>query len=198
MFQKVMDTILQSIPGVICYLDDILVSGRDEADHLNHLAAVLERLQKHGVRVKREKCAFLQTSVEYLGHQVDADGLHTLDSKLQAVVEAPAPRDVQELRSFLGLVNYYGKFIANLATILHPLNQLLQKGHHWKWSRQCAKAFQQAKDQLTSSRVLAHYNPDLPIKLAADASAYGVGAVIAHVYPDGRAPHRLRFTDTHA
>ena len=64
MFQQVMDTILQGIPGVICYLDDILVTGRDEADHLNHLAAVLERLQQHGVRVKREKCAFLQTSVE--------------------------------------------------------------------------------------------------------------------------------------
>ena len=185
MFQQVMDTILQGIPGVICYLDDILVTGRDEADHLNHLAAVLERLQRHGVRVKREKCAFLQASVEYLGHQVDADGLHTLDSKLQAVVDAPAPRDVQELRSFLGLVNYYGKFIANLATILHPLNALLQKDRQWRWSRECASAFQQAKDQLTSSRVLAHYDPALPIKLAADASAYGVGAVIAHVFADG-------------
>ena len=127
----------------------------------------------------------MQTSVEYLGHRIDAEGLHTTDSKLTAITQAPTPRNVQELRSFLGLLNYYGKFIPNLATILHPLNRLLQHGHRWEWSTECTRAFQHAKDMLTSSSVLAHFDPTLPIKLAADASAYGVGAVIAHVQPDG-------------
>ena len=85
----------------------------------------------------------------------------------------------------MGLLNYYSRFISNLATILHPLNQLLRKEVRLEWTRECADAFQRAKDTLVSSQVLAHYNPKLPIKLAPDASAYGIGAVISHVYPDG-------------
>ena len=128
----------------------------------------------------------MQHSVEYLGHRIDAEGLHTTDGKLAAVTQAPTPRNVQELRLFLGLLNYYGKFIPNLATILHPLNQLLRHGYQWKWtSSDCSQAFLQAKDMLTSSKVLAHFDPAFAIKLAADASAYEVGAVIAHVQPDG-------------
>ena len=127
----------------------------------------------------------MKTSVENLGHLIDAEGLHATSSKLEAVMQAPAPRNVQELRSFLGLLNYYGKFIPNLATILHPLNNLLQHGQKWKWTTECHKAFQLAKDTLTSSSVLTHYDPTLPTKLAADASAYGVGAVVSHVLSDG-------------
>ena len=89
-FQKVMDTILQGIPQVICYIDDILVTGADDHDeeHLRNLAEVLQRLQHHGVRMKRAKCEFMKTSVEYLGHRIDAEGLHTTDSKLTAITQA--------------------------------------------------------------------------------------------------------------
>ena len=184
-FHKTMDTILQGIPNVICYIDDILVTGVDDEAHLRTLSKVLERLQKHGVRLKKSKCGFMSQSVEYLGHQVDAQGLHTTTEKVDAVVHAPVPNNVQELRSFLGLLNYYGKFLPNLAATLHPLNNLLQKGHQWKWTPECKQAFEEAKTSLVSSRVLAHYDPTLPLKLAADASAYGVGAVISHVMPNG-------------
>ena len=85
-------------------------------------------------------------------------------------------------RSFLGLLNYYGKFIPNLATVIHPLNDLLHDDKKWNWSPECAEAFQCAKSQLTSAEVLTHYDPRLPINMAADASAYGVGAVILHVF----------------
>ena len=122
---------------------------------------------------------------QYLGHRIDSKGLHTLESKVTAVVDAPHPRDVQELRSFLGLVHYYGKFLQNLSTLLHPLNQLLKQGSKWHWSKECDKAFTKAKQCLVMAPVLAHYNPNLPIRLAADASAYGIGAVISHVFPDG-------------
>ena len=185
MFQKLMDTILQGIPNVICYIDDILVTGADDAAHLRNLAEVFQRLEQHGIRMKKAKCNFMQMSVEYLGHRVDAEGLHTTPDKLEAVVKAPAPKNVQELRSFLGLVNYYGKFLSNLATTLQPLNSLLQKDRKWKWTSDCSHAFQLAKDMLTTSKVLVHYDPSLPMKMAADASAYGVGAVISHVLPDG-------------
>ena len=104
--------------------------------------------------------------------------MHTLDTKVAAIQKAPSPRDVQELRSFLGLVHYYGKFLPNLS---QPLNNLLK----WKWSEECKKSFTEIKKLLTSAPVLAHYNPELPIRLAGDASAYGIGAVISHQFPDG-------------
>lgn len=185
MFQRAMDMILQGINGVICYIDDILITGTSDEEHLARLEEVLKRLKEYGLRVKKNKCEFFQSTVEYLGHQVESDGLHTLPSKVAAIVQAPEPENEQQLRSFLGLLNYYSKFIPNLATIIHPLNQLLRQDVQWDWTRECAEAFRQAKDSLVSSQVLAHYDPNLPIKLAADASAYGIGAVISHIYQDG-------------
>ena len=120
----------------------------------------------------------------YLGHQIDARGLHPSSDKLDAVVNAPAPNNVQELRAFLGLVNYYGNFIPNLSSLLYPLNRLLSKDTKWMWSSECEQAFKAAKSSLTSASVLVHFDPKLPIKLAADASSYGLGAVLAHVMPD--------------
>ena len=146
---------------------------------------MFRRLKHHGLRVKQSKCEFLQPSVSYLGHSVDAQGLHTLPSKLEAIINAPEPKNLQQLRSFLGLLNYYGRFIANLSTIIHPLNRLLHHSSRWELDSLCSAAFQEAKQALTSSTVLAHYDPSLPIALAADASAYGIGAVISHTFPDG-------------
>ena len=104
---------------------------------------------------------------------------------MEAITNAPPPTNVQELQSFLGLLNYYGKFIRNLSSILHPLNGLLRANQKWRWTDKCTKAFEEAKRQLVSANVLTHYNPTLPINLAADDSAYGIGAVISHVLPDG-------------
>jgi hypothetical protein len=92
---------------------------------------------------------------------------------------------VTELRSFLGLLNYYGCFIPNLSTLIHPLNKLLSHDTDWKWSKACQDAFTAAKKTITSSKVHVHYDPNRPIRLAADASAYGTGAVISHTMDDG-------------
>ena len=177
--------ILQGMSGVICYIDDILITGKTQAEHMENLAAVLQRLPEHGLRVKKEKCEFFQPSVEYLGHKIDANGLHALESKVEAITKVPTLKNVQELRSFLGLLNYYGHFIPNLASILHQLNELLRKDNEWKWLNDCAQAFELAKKKLVSVDLLAHYDATLPLKLAGDASAYGVGVVISHVMPDG-------------
>ena len=184
-FQKTMDQILQGIPHVTCYIDDILITGANEQEHLHNLEEVFHRLDQHNLRIKRAKCEFMKLSVEYLGHSVDSEGLHTLPSKVEAIQQAPQPRNVQQLRLFLGLLNYYGKFISNLADIIHPLNQLLHKDAKWMWNQACVQAFTAAKQALKSSQVLIHYDPSLPITLAGDASAYGIGSVISHVLPDG-------------
>ena len=163
LFQKLMDTVLQGIPNVMCYIDDILITGNNDEEHLHNLASVFERLRQHGLRLKKEKCEFLKDSVEFLGHKIDAEGLHAMPGKIEAIVSAPAPRNVQKLRSFLGLLNYYGKFVQNLSTLVHPLNALLQHSKKWKWYPQCAQAFGEAKKALSSATILAHYDPSLPL-----------------------------------
>lgn len=184
-FQKTMHTILQGMDGIICYLDDILISGKTEAEHLDNLHKVLQKFKEHGIKAKKSKCTFMKTSVQYLGHVIDADGLHPTDATLKAIVDAPTPRDVSELHSFLGLLNYYGRFIPNLATLIHPLNKLLCCDVTWKWSKACQEAFKSAKEKIISPSVPVHYDPMRQMRLAADASAYRIGAVLSHVMDDG-------------
>ena len=105
LFQKAMDQVLLGLPYTHCYLDDILISGPDEQTHLKALDSVLGRLEEYGLHLKQEKCLFFQESVEYLGHIIDAAGLHKSPEKVRAIVEAPAPCDVSQLRSFLGMLS---------------------------------------------------------------------------------------------
>ena len=184
-FQKVMEQLLQGIPGVTVYIDDILVTGETVEDHLNSLEEVLKRLAKAELRAKREKCKFLVPSVSYLGHLIDSEGLHPLPSKVKAIHDAPTPRNVQELKAYLGLLTYYGKFLPNLTTVLAPLYELLRKNQHWKWYASQSRAFQKSKELLTSAALLVHFDPTLPLVLACDASQYGIGAVLAHKLLDG-------------
>ena len=140
-----MEQILQGLPGVACYLDDVLITGRNDQDHLKNLEAVLQRLHDRGLRLKKSKCAVC-LSDEYLGYQVDAEGLHTTTGKVKSIiVDTPKPGDVKQLRSFLGLVNYYGRFVPNLATVAHSLNQLLRKDVKWQWNKECDSAFSSRK-----------------------------------------------------
>ena len=99
--------------------------------------------------------------------------------------EAPAPVNVQQLRSFLGLVNYYGKFLPHLASTLAPLYQLLKKKEQWNWGPPQKQAFKEAKSQLTSTKILTHFDTSKKLMLSCDASPYGVGAVLSHRFPDG-------------
>ena len=101
------------------------------------------------------------------------------------MAEAPKPKDVPQLRSFLGLVNYSHRFLPNLSTLLHPLHQLLQKGHTWNWTKACEKAFTEVKTLIASDVVLTHYDLNRPLRLASDASPYGLGSVLSHVMEDG-------------
>ena len=116
-----MENLLQGIPHASIYLYDILVTGTSEADHLKMLDEVLSHLETAGLRLKRNKCAFLLPSVEYLGHRISAKGLQSTDEKVQAFEKAPTPSNVSQLHSCIGLVNYYCKFLPNLASALATL-----------------------------------------------------------------------------
>lgn len=106
-----MDQILSALPGVQCYLEDILITRKDKEDHLQNLDETLQRLKDYGLRVLKYKCAFFQSSVEYLGHVIDTTGFHKAPSKVKAILEASAPQNVSQLLSFLGLLPYYRRFI---------------------------------------------------------------------------------------
>ena len=127
----------------------------------------------------------MQESVNFLGHRIDAQGIHPVAEKIKAVQNAPSPRNVSELKSYLGLLSYYAKFLPNLSTTLAPLYRLLHRATPWKWMQAEEEVFQASKQLLTSAPVLVHFNPELDITLACDASAYGIGAVLSHRLPDG-------------
>ena len=143
------------------------------------------RLSETGQRLKAVKCQFMKPVLECLGHRVDADGFHLVEAKVKAIQKAPAPKNPTELMSFLGMLNFYGKFIPNLSSILEPLHSLLRKDVVWKWKVEQQEAFDKDKNQLQSSDVLVHYDPEKEMVVSCDASPYGVGAVLSHVMEDG-------------
>ena len=167
------------------YLDDKLVMGESEAAHIRNLSAVLECLESAGVHLKREKCAFMLPEVEYLGHWISAKGLQPLASKVRAITEAPTPTNVSQLKLFLGMLKYYGRFLPDLATMLTPLYVLLQQNRKWSWGESQQRAFEQAKKIFSDSPLLTHFDPTKAVILTCDASPYSVGAVLSHKLSDG-------------
>ena len=127
----------------------------------------------------------MKPSITYLGHKIDQTGLHPLAEKVEAIHKAPMPKSVQELKSYLGLLTYYSKFLPYMSSTLYPLYRLLQKDQPWSWKEEHQKAFECSKSLLSSSSLLIHFDPALPLILSCDASAYGIGAVLAHRLPDG-------------
>ena len=154
-------------------------------EHLKNLQTVLKRLQAYNLRVNKDKCKFFQEEISYCGHKIDSYGLHKTQEKIEAIVSVPKPEHLTQLRAFLGMVNYYAKFLPNFARVLHPLNHLLQKAVKFQRTAATQKTFEKVKKLITSDTVLTHYNPDLPVRLTCDSSAYGLGAVISHVMENG-------------
>ena len=184
-FQKCVDNLVSGIPGVAAYLDDIIVTEQTKAEHLVNLRRVLEALDNYDMKLQLDKCVFFATEVSYLGYIISKDGLRASDERVQAILQYATPTDLKQLESFVGKLNYYGTFLPAFASACAPLNQLRCKDTPWKWSTECAVAFDQLKQMLADKTRLVRFDPEKPIVLATDASPYGIGAVISHVLPDG-------------
>ena len=180
-----MDQVLKGIPNLSCILDDIIITGKTDDEHLKTLEAVLQRLMDYNLRVNEAKCKFFQEEITYCGHKIEANGLHKTQGKIEAVINAPKPDNVTQLRAFLGLVNYYFHFLLNLASVLHPLYKFLKQNFKFICTETAQKAFQNVKEMILSDIVLTHYDPDFTVKLACNSSSYGLGAVISHVMGNG-------------
>lgn len=144
-FQKIMDSVMNGLQGVGGILDDLIITGSNDEMYLRNLEGALERMSRIGIKLKSEKCVFMKSSVEYFAFVVDRDGIHPSPRKVQAIQEVPVPEKPTELKSFLGLVNYYRRFIPNMATLAHPLNGLLAQNIPWEWTKQCQEAFLRLK-----------------------------------------------------
>lgn len=184
-WRRTMDQILQGIPGVQCILDDMIVTGESNETHLANLEKMLCRLNEFGLKLNRDKCDFMKDRVTYCGHEKDKQGLWKSSNKIKAVLETPSPKDITSLRAYLGILNYYHRFLPNLATVVSPMTALLKKDRKFVWTQQCQEAFELSKQLLTSEPVLTHYDPQLPVKLATNASPHGISGILSHVLPNG-------------
>ena len=178
-FQRFMDEVLRGLDFCYDYIDDLLVASRNPEEHKQHLHIVFERLKKYGIIINPQKCEFGVPSLQFLGHQVDSSGIHPLEEKVQVIRDFPRPTTPRQLRTFLGLVNFYHRFIPKAAQILHPLNTLLsQRGAALTWDEEATTAFQQVKQSLAEATLLAHPKPDALTNIMTDTSSTAVGAVL--------------------
>ncbi|XP_049271651.1 uncharacterized protein K02A2.6-like [Rhipicephalus sanguineus] len=190
-FQRKMDEVLAGLVGAQAYLDDVLISEKS-SDSGERLKNVLERFRERGVKLRHDKCKLRSPAVTYLGHRIDRDGLHPTEKNLDAIMQAQSPRNVTELRSFLGMITFYARFLPNMSTTLFPLYQLLEKNARWHWEQPQELAFKVAKQSLKAAKVLVHFDPSKELKLECDASPYGVGAVLFHTIGNAHRPIGFR------
>ncbi|XP_003737698.1 uncharacterized protein K02A2.6-like [Galendromus occidentalis] len=184
LFQRLMDTITNDLPGTTAYLDDILVTSSTIEEHEGRLAKVFQRLQENGLRIREEKCSFLRTEVKFLGFILSGEGRKPDPDKTKAIVEMPSPRNISELRAALGMITFYSQFIPDMKTLKEPMNNLLKKDTGFEWTHACERSFQKMKQCLQSDLLLTHYDPNLPIIISADASQSGIGCVLLHEMPN--------------
>ena len=144
-WQRAIEQVLKDIPNVKVVLDDMIITGKTEEEHLKTLETVLARLRMHNLRVNLKKCSFFQDSIQFCGHVIDATGLHESDSKVDAITSAKRPENVAEVQAFCGLVNYYRKFLRNISHVLRPLYKLTEKSSKFEWNSDCETAFARAK-----------------------------------------------------
>ncbi|XP_061706699.1 uncharacterized protein K02A2.6-like isoform X1 [Cydia pomonella] len=177
-FQRIMSNLLKDLPQVEVFLDDIIIGSADINSHLVTLEKVLKRLHSHGMKLKKSKCSFLLEEVQYLGYVISKDGIKVDPTKIEGILKIPRPLNVTDLRSFLGVVNFYARFVPHLSTILSPLYDLLRKGAIWNWNERCEKSFKSIKKLLVSAEVLSHYDPNKQLTLTTDASSRGISGVL--------------------
>lgn len=184
-FQRQMSRVLEGLPGVVNMIDDVLVYGRDLEQHDQRLAEVLRRLEQAGVKLNDQKCEFRVPSVKFLGVVVDGDGISPDPDKLRAIRELPPPTDVAGVRRLLGMVNHIGRFLPHLSDVTAPIRSLLNKSSAWSWGASQDDAFKRLKAMLSSETCMAKYHPRYPTILSADASSFGLGAVLLQDQPSG-------------
>ena len=169
-----MNNILEGLEGVECEIDNLLVHGESQDQHDTRLHAVLKRLEESKLTLNTSKCLFSVTTVKALGQVISAEGVFPDPEKVKAIINIPTPKNVAEVRSFMGMVNQFNKLTSHMASKSKPLCDLLCKDSAWYWGDKQNKAFRDLKKCLISVPILALYDPNLETKINADVSSYGI------------------------
>ena len=178
-FQRLMDGILGDLPYCVCYVDDILIFSRNLEEHQGHIRNVLQLLQDNGLVLRYDKCLFGVSTVEFLGHQISTEGVRPLPTKVEAVRNFPPPTTVKGLQEFVGMVNYYHRFLPSIADTMAPLyNALSGKPKKLTWGTEQQKSFDATKNALADATTLSFPAPGTHLTLTTDASNIAVGAVV--------------------
>jgi len=172
--------------NVCSFVDDILIHSKTMEEHISHVEAALKMLEGCNLKAHPDKTVIGAATMEFLGHNVSAHGLHPNEAKILAIRGLPEPTGVSELRSVLGLLNNYSCYVPSFSTIAHPLNQLLRDDVAWKWGQDEQDSFDRLKAEIaTEGRALRYFDSKKPIILHTDWSKLGIGAVLGQIDEDG-------------
>lgn len=193
-FQHLADQVFDGMKwrDVLIYLDDIVVFSRTWEEHLEKLERVFKRLREAGLTLKPSKCIYAKPEVKLLGHVVSKEGIAPDEEKLRAIRDFPEPKTIKHVQSFVGLCNYYRKFIKNFSIIARPLHMAIKKETGFVWGFEQRKSFEVLKKKLTTAPVLQHFNPNKGCELRVDACTVGIGAILLQEGEDGH-PHPVAY-----
>ncbi|XP_043213930.1 uncharacterized protein K02A2.6-like [Amphibalanus amphitrite] len=185
-FQKLMETVLQGIPGVQVYLDDVLVTAPTRAEHDARLSTVMKRLKDYDITLNRDKCLLGVVSLEFLGFVVSERGIEISPDRVQGLRDMGQPQNTKELQAALGSLAFYSKFVPNFSSRVEPLRQPLRKdAPAFRWTEEMTAALEDVKSAILNSSALAPFDPSLQTFVTTDASDVGLGAVLSQIHPDG-------------
>jgi hypothetical protein len=188
-FQRLMDRLFRKFPFVFTYLDDHLIASRTLEEHMVHLGQFFQVLQENGLTINSAKCVFAATALKFLGHMVNETGIRPLPRHLTAIQEFPPPTDLKQLQRYLGMVNFYRRFLPGIAKTLQPLTDLLRGAPKLlAWPPEAAAAFKKSKEALIAAVPLSHPSPNAVLSLAVDASDSHVGGVLQQLSGKGWQP----------
>ena len=166
------------------YLDDIIIFSKSEEEHLDHLEDIFRRLEHFGLKMKKEKCAFLKRHIQYLGHLISENGFKPLPEKLKSIREMPHPKNPKEVKQFLGLIGYYRKFVPRFADLSRPLTLLTRHDADFQWTEKCQKSFNNLCQLLMQHPILKYPDQTKPYVLFTDASKIGWSGVLTQPYTE--------------
>ena len=177
-YQRTISEMVENIDGCEAIVDDICIWGENLKQHDERLRKVLDKCREYDLRLNFDKCEFRKDSITYVGHQLTSEGVKPDPEKIRAVNQMKRPENVKELQSFMGFIQYLGKFIQNMSQISAPLRVLLEKATSWHWNSEQEFAFNELKRQVTNAPVLRYYDSKQPLTLSVDSSSKGMGAVL--------------------
>jgi hypothetical protein len=173
---------------VIVFLDDILIYSKNKNDHIMHVEKVLSLLRENKLYAKQSKCEFLKEKISFLGHSISYNGIKMEEDKVKAILDWPSPKDIKDVRSFLGLAGYYRKFISSFSRIASGMTDLLRKDNKFNWNEECESSFKNLKKSITTAPVLLIPDLSLPFTVVTDSSGYALGMELSQDHGNGLQP----------